>query len=140
MVKARAGARTGVRLLLVAVILISALGGSRICQAEMMSVRQLKELFESGPQGELAAVSYVNGTIDGMLAIDSLHQKERKLPPEFCAFDQAKRTGKSIKHPAYRTREFLVAWEREGKPMDAIAVDFVLAILDSQYGCPQKKR
>lgn len=103
--------------------------------AEMMTVRMLKEQFESGAVGEVAAVAYVNGVFDGMIAMDSLAQKETGAKPQWCALEAARRSGKPVRHPAFQTREYLRAWERQGKNMDTIGPDFVLAILDDFYGC-----
>lgn len=103
--------------------------------AEMMTVRILKEQFESGAVGEVAAVAYVNGVFDGMIAMDSLAQKEAGAKPQWCVLEAAKRSGEPVRHPAFQTGEFLRAWEKQGKNMDTIGPDFVLAILDDFYGC-----
>lgn len=108
-------------------------------RAEMMTVQDLKKFLAKGEAGELAATSYVNGVVDGMLGLDSLHQKERKTPKEFCRFYEAQKAGKPIRHPAYRTRELVNAWEKQGHPMNTLAVDFVLAFMTAQYGCEVAK-
>jgi hypothetical protein len=43
--------------------------------------------------------------------------------------------GKPIRHPAYKTKELVAAWERQGYPMHTSVVDFVLAYMTQQYGC-----
>lgn len=103
--------------------------------ADVMTVGQLEKLIQSGPSGEVAAVAYVNGAVDGMVGLDFLHQKERGSKPEFCRFRDARLKGRPLPHPAYRTKELVAAWKKQGKPMDTPAVDFVLAFLSGQYGC-----
>jgi hypothetical protein len=94
-----------------------------------MTVRQLKDLYASGPAGEVAATSYVNGGIDAALGLDLVLRNEGH-PPQWCAFDKGR---KPVKHPAYRTAEFLRGWEKSRKPMSDPAADFVIAILDNFY-------
>jgi hypothetical protein len=103
--------------------------------SQLMTVQNLKELLAKGHEGEVAATAYVQGTVDGMLALDSLHQKEKALPSEFCKFKASFQKGRPETHPAYRTKELVAAWERQGLPMQTLAVDFVLAFMTAQYGC-----
>ena len=117
---------------LAAVILLA---WSAVASPQLMTVRNLEELIAQGPGGEAVAVGYVQGVIDGMLGMDSLYQKEKRLPPEFCRFFDSYKKGKPERHPAYRTKELVATWKREGAPMDTIAVDMVLAHLSAQYTC-----
>ena len=103
--------------------------------ADLMTVKDLDDLIARGATGEVAAVSYVQGVVDGMLGIDSLHQKERHTPPEFCRFFDSYKRGKPETHPAYRTKEIVAAWKQQGAPMSTPAVDMVLAYLSAQYSC-----
>lgn len=102
--------------------------------AEFMTVQQLKDQIARGAIGEAAAVAYFHGAVDGMLAMDSLAQKQG-AKAQWCKFEQAKRTGKPLQHPAFRTKEFVLLWEKEGQNMQTIAPDFVLSVLDNVYGC-----
>ena len=105
-------------------------------KAELMTVQHLKDLLNSGHAGEVAAVSYVNGAVDGLLAMDSLNNKEKNIPLEFCKLHEAGKSGNPlIKHPAYRTREIVEEWERLKEPMNFLAIDLVLSYLTSQYSC-----
>ena len=106
-----------------------------VATAQLMSVKHLKDFIAQGPNGELTATAYVQGVTEGILGMDSLYQKEKKLPPEFCKFYEASAQGKPIRHPAYRTKEIVAAWEKQGLPMTTPAVDMVLAFMTSQYGC-----
>lgn len=103
--------------------------------ADIMSVQDLQNLLERGQVGELAAVSYVQGVVDGMLAIDSLHQRDANLPPEFCRFYESAAAGSPEDHPAQHTKELVRSWAEQGRSMETIAVDMVLAHLDATYGC-----
>lgn len=116
-------------------VFLIALFISFAARADVMTVGQLRDMVQSGGAGELAAVAYVNGAVDGMVGLDFLHQKERGSKPEFCKFRDARLRGKPLPHPAYRTKELLAAWEKQGQSMDTPAVDFVLAFLSAQYGC-----
>ena len=110
-------------------------GWCSIANAQLMSVKHLKDFIAQGSNGELTATAYVQGVMEGMLGMDSLYQKEKKLPPEFCRFFEAYTQGKPQRHPAYRTKEIVAAWEKQGLPMTTSAVDMILAFMTSQYGC-----
>lgn len=111
------------------------LGWSTLCSAELMTVKHLKDFIAQGPSGELAATAYVQGVMEGMLGMDSLYQKEKKLKPEFCKFYEAQAQGRPERHPAYHTKQIVAAWEKQGLPMTTLAVDMVLAFMTAQYGC-----
>jgi hypothetical protein len=108
---------------------------SSFASGQLMSVKDLKDLIARGPDGELGATSYVQGVVDGMLGMDAVNQKEKKLPAEFCRFLESYKRGKPERHPAYRTKQLVTAWEKEGFSMNAPAVDMVLSFMTSQYGC-----
>jgi hypothetical protein len=101
--------------------------------AELMTVNMLKEMLQKGSIGELAATTYVQGVVDGMLGMDSVLQKEGKMPPEFCGIHGPSSSGIPIQHPAYHTRPLVSSWERQGYPMDAPAVDMVLSYMTKQF-------
>lgn len=113
---------------------------STSASAQLMTVGQLKEMLSKGPQGELAATAYVQGVVDGMLGMESLHNKERGTPFEFCRLHDAKKNGKQVRHPAQYTPQLVSAWEKERKTMDTLAVDMVLSFLSSQYSCRQGEK
>lgn len=100
-----------------------------------MSVKHLKDFIAQGPSGELTATAYVQGVMEGMLGMDSLYQKEKKLKPEFCRLYEAHAQGRPERHPAYRTKEIVAAWEKQGLPMTTTAVDMVMVFMTAQYGC-----
>lgn len=104
-------------------------------QAELMTMRQLKDMLGASKAGEAAAVSYVQGVTDGMLGIESLHNKEHRTPLEFCKLHEASAKGQPMQHPALQTRNIVAAWERSKKPMDTLVVDVMLMYLSAKYGC-----
>lgn len=120
---------------LIMLVLITTLIYSSLATADVMTVKQLKEMIDKGPVGKAVAVAYVNGAVDGMVGLDFLKQKERGDKPEFCKFGDAKVNKTPLRNPAYRTEDLVNAWEKDGAPMDTPAVDFVLAFLSAQYGC-----
>jgi hypothetical protein len=108
---------------------------SSAANADVMTVRNLKEVLQLGPTGEVVVTSYVQGVVDGMLAIESMQARDHATPREFCKIHEAQKAGVPIQHPAYRAVEIVNRWEAEGLPLEALAVDMVLSFLDSQYGC-----
>lgn len=106
-------------------------------QAELMTVKQLKDLLGAGKAGEAAAVSYVQGVTDGMLGMESLHKKERGTPLEFCKLHEASAKGQPMQHPALQTKNIVGAWERSKQPMNTLVVDMMLMYLSAKYGCSQ---
>lgn len=121
--------------------LIAALGFTIVAgsaSAEVMTVRQVKELMQRGKLGELAATSYAQGVFDGMLAMEYLYRKETGKAREFCGIIDAHKSGTPIRHPAYRTKELLRVWEQLGRSMDAVFTDLALNYMSAQYGCKPK--
>jgi hypothetical protein len=106
-------------------------------QAELMTVKHLKDLLGAGKAGEAAAVSYVQGVTDGMLGMELLHKKERGTPPEFCKLHEASAKGQPMQHPAYQTKNIVRAWERSKQPMDTLVVNMIVMYLSAKYGCSQ---
>ena len=104
--------------------------------AEMMTVQHLKDMIAKGGDGEAAAVGYIQGVVDGMLGMDALHQKERGTPREFCGFGGAN----APRHPAYYTKQLVVAWEQQQRAMNTLAVDMALAYLSARHACPSESR
>lgn len=117
------------------ILFVLTIATSCVAKADVMTVRQLKELIDEGSAGKAIAVAYVNGTVDGMVGLDFAQQNEGKRYPEFCKFRDARIKGEPLKNPAYRTEELVRAWENSGQSMDVPAADFVLAFLTAQYGC-----
>lgn len=104
--------------------------------AQLMTVKDLDDMVtRGGKPGEVAAVAYVQGVMDGMIGMDSLHQKEQHTPPEFCRFSESYKHGKPELHPAFRAKEIISAWKQDGYPMNTLAVDMILTYLSSEYGC-----
>jgi hypothetical protein len=103
--------------------------------AEVMSVEQVKKMMSSGSGGEAAAVSYVTGVMDGMLAMEFLSRSQGNPPKEFCKIIDAHKAGRPVLHPGFRAKEMILSWEREGRPMKTIVPDVVLSFFDNQYGC-----
>lgn len=104
--------------------------------AQTMTVEQLRSLLTKGKIGELSAVTYVQGVVDGMFAFEAMRRNGLAQPEEFCAiFDRYNKGLGGTSHPAYLTKEMVAAWEREGQPMNAIAPDMVLSFLSNKYGC-----
>lgn len=100
--------------------------------AEIMTVEQLRNMIsKQGQVGEVAATSYFQGVVEGMMAMEAMRRNGLMRDKEFCKLFDAVNT----QHPAYRTKQVIAAWEREGKPMETIAPDMVLSFLSSQYGC-----
>jgi hypothetical protein len=104
-------------------------------QAEILTVNQVKTLLEDGEIGRAAAIAYIQGVTDGILAMDSLAHKETGKPYEFCKLHEAYASGTPEKHPAYQTKRLVSAWEKNGYPMETLAVDMMLGFLTRQYGC-----
>lgn len=120
--------------LLVLVTTIS-LAASIEANAQLMTVEQLRQQLESGKAGELAATAYVQGVVDGLMAMETMHRKGLIREREFCKLKEAHVAGRPLPHPAFRTREIVLGWERTGRPADTIAVDVVLSFLSGAYGC-----
>jgi hypothetical protein len=104
-------------------------------QAQLMTIQQLKDLLQRGTLGELGATSYVQGVVDGMLAMETMRRNGSIRPREFCKLMDAIDAKQKIGHPSSETKQVVEAWERTGKPMDTIAVDVVLSYLSGRYGC-----
>ena len=101
--------------------------------AEQMTVDQMKLMLdEKGKLGELGATSYVHGVVDGLIAMESMRRNGSIRPKEFCRVFDA---GAPAEHPAFRTREIVMAWQKAGKPMSTSAVDVVLSFMSGEYGC-----
>jgi hypothetical protein len=98
-------------------------------------MQQLKEIINKGPVGEYAAISYFQGAFDGLIAMESLNRKQGAARKEFCGVFDAQERGQKLNHPAYQTKDLVLAWENEGHPMSAPVVDMVLSYLTSKYGC-----
>ena len=103
--------------------------------AEIMSIGQVAGLMDRGAAGEVAAVSYVNGLVDGIMGMEALHNKEKGVPFEFCKIQEAHASGTPIQHPAFETKEIIRLWKQSGQPMDTLAVDVILGYLTWKYGC-----
>jgi hypothetical protein len=104
-------------------------------RAEVMSVEKIKKMMSDGPAGEAAAVAYVTGVMDGMLAMEYLSRSQGNPTREFCKIIDAHKAGRPVLHPAFRAKEMILAWEREGRSMQTIVPDVVLSFFDKQYGC-----
>ncbi|HZH08938.1 MAG TPA: hypothetical protein VEZ24_01065 [Microvirga sp.] len=100
-----------------------------------MTINQVKELLGKGQLGELAATSYSQGVFDGLLAMEYLRRAETGEAREFCGIIDAERTGQPVNHPAFRTRELVLAWEKQGRSMAVGFPDLALNYLSAQYGC-----
>lgn len=115
--------------------LVAALSVYAPAKADLMTVGQLKGLLDQGDIGELIVTSYIQGVIDGMLAMETMHIRDHETPQEWCRLSDAARAGKPLRHPAFRAVEMVGAWERAGQPLDVIAIDMVLSFMDANYGC-----
>lgn len=105
-------------------------------QARLMTVGDLQNLIDKGPKGEAAAVAFVQGTVEGLLGMDSMLQKEQDTDPAFCGVADLKAEGRSMPRVASHTKQLVAAWKQQGvKPMSTPAVDMVVAYLEGQYGC-----
>ena len=113
------------------------LWGTSLTQAEVMNVEQVKELLKRGELGEISAIAYVQGVMDGMIAMEYLNRSKSTPSQEFCKLIDANAAGRPIQHPAFKTKEIVAAWEREGRPMTTIIPDVVLSYFDKQFGCPK---
>lgn len=101
---------------------------------DLMTVRNLDELIQSGQAGELAATAYVQGAVDGLLAMDALLEKEDGKKPEFCGFfEQARQS--PIEHPAKKTKRLVQMWKKSGQSMDTLAVDMLIMHLTARFAC-----
>lgn len=100
-----------------------------------MTVQQLKDLIRQGEIGEVVAVSYTQGVVDGLLGMESLRKKERNAKLDFCGIREAYNNNNPIRHPAFETKNIVKRWEQSGRPMNALAVDMVLVYLTDEYGC-----
>jgi hypothetical protein len=106
-------------------------------QGEVLNVQQVKKLLESGQQGEVAAIAYVQGVMDGMLAMEHLNRTKSMSSREFCKLIDAEVSGRPLPHPAFKTKEIIAAWEREGRPTTTIIPEVVLSYFDKQFGCAE---
>lgn len=121
----------------VAAGLVMSLAMSPSISAEsFMTVGQLKDMIDQGPAGKVAAVAYVQGTVDGLLGMDSLLKKELGKKPEFCKFFEMGERG-SVEHPATKTEFLVIKWEESGQRMNTLAVDMLIMYMTAQYGCPR---
>ena len=117
------------------IILLLSVVCSTSVYAELMTVKDIKEMLQDGDRGELSAISYVQGIVDGMLGMDTLHHKEKQIPYEFCKLHAAYVNGVPERHPAFQTKKLVAAWEKQGYPMSALMVDMILTYMTDQYGC-----
>lgn len=105
--------------------------------ADVMTVRQVRDLFAKGQLGELAATSYAQGVYDGLITMETLRRSETGEQREFCGLYAAYKSGRPVEHPAARTRELLDTWEKQGRSLDVVFGDLALNYLSAQYGCPK---
>ncbi len=109
---------------------------SPITHAELMKVQDLRGLLDLGEGGEAIVTAYVQGVIEGMVGLDSLRKKERNSPYDFCKMHADLGKGQPAQeHPASKARFLVITWEKNGYPMDTLAVDMVLAFMTQKYGC-----
>jgi hypothetical protein len=108
---------------------------SSSANAEILTVQQVKELHDRDAVGKVAATSYSTGVFDGLLAMEALRRTERGEATEFCGVYDAHRRGQPIRHPAFRTRELIREWERQGRSMELPYHDLALNFLSATYGC-----
>lgn len=121
---------------LIAVLITSPSLVAEPVRAQVMTVDQLSSMIAEGKLGELAATSYVQGVMDGMIAFEAMRRNGLARPKEFCViFDKYGSGFGGTRHPAYQTKSMVAAWQREGQPMDTIAPDMALSFLSNQYGC-----
>ena len=116
-------------------VLCGLLFGISTAQGEVLTVQQVKQLLQSGQQGEVAAIAYVQGVMDGMLAMEHLNRSKSMPSREFCKLIEAEASGRPLPHPAFKTKEIIAAWEREGRPTKTIIPEVVLSYFDAQFGC-----
>lgn len=125
------------RAALIVALSVAPLASAGQAQAEVMTVQQLRDMIaQKGDVGELAATSYFQGVVEGMMAMETMRRNGGIREKEFCKLlDGSPEDTASILHPAYRAKEVIAAWERQGQPMNTVAPDVVLSFLSSQYGC-----
>lgn len=115
---------------------LAAMASTAAAHAQTMTVGDLQSLIDKGKPGEALATAYVQGVVDGLLAMENMHRRGLIHSREFCKLKDAYTAGTPALHPAYRTVEIVQRWRQAGQPMTAIAPDMVLSLLSGpQYGC-----
>jgi hypothetical protein len=102
--------------------------------ADGMRMRDMRSMLDNGPIGEAAATAYMQGAVDAAIMMEMNRRSGVLQPREFCGLvDQP--TGNRVAHPAFKTRELVLAWEKTGRDMAAHATNFVFNYLSGSYGC-----
>lgn len=103
--------------------------------AEILTVRQIKELIQKGGSGEQVAAVYADGVVAGLLALASTQRMESGVLSEFCDFFEAADEGRPLPNPALNVKALVSAWERQGRDMDVVFAELMMNYMSAQYGC-----
>jgi hypothetical protein len=121
----------------VPLVLCGLLLGINAAQGEVLNVHQVKKLLDSGQQGEVAAIAYVQGVMDGMLAMEHLNRTKSMPSREFCKLIDAEASGRPLPHPAFKTKENNRSLGAGGPTYDNNHSEVVLSYFDKQFGCAE---
>ena len=108
---------------------------SPISSAEILTVKNIKDLIHKGEAGEQIAAVYADGVTAGLISMASLQRTETGVLTEFCGYFDAHEKGRPLPNPALHVKALVSAWERKGRNMDDLFVDLMINYMSAQYGC-----